>query len=353
MTNNNNNKSINEMVLDIRNRQRIKPSSNDIPTASWKGKDLFNGDIVSTLTIIFKTDGCYWGKAGGCTMCGYVYDSAAESPDDSNLMNQLNKALEKLDENEDVIIKIFTSGSFLDPNEISLVSRKGILTTLGADQRIKKIIVETRPEFVTNSALEESLGYVGNKPFEIAIGLETSSDKIRLESINKGYTFNDFIQASEIAKKKGVTTKTYLLLKPPFISEGQAINDIVKSANDIVPYSETISINLCNVQKGTLVERLWENKEYRPPWLWSIVEAIKAIKSEHPDILVMSDPVGAGSERGPHNCKECSKTVANAIRTFSQTQDLRVLENLSCDCKLTWELVKQLDDLTYGSPITV
>ncbi len=346
-------KDLNKTVLDIRERQRIKPYATDRPAASWTGKDLVDGEIIDSLTIIFRTSGCYWGCAGGCTMCGYVYDSATEIPDDDDLDSQLEHALKKASDLEKMVVKIFTSGSFLDENEISRNSRKNILLQLRDDDRIVKVIVETRPEFVTDQTMNDCMDLIAGKPFEIAVGLETSSDKIRSESINKGFSFKDFVRASEIAKTRGITTKAYLLLKPPFISESMAVDDIIRSVNDIHPYAGTVSINLCNVQKGTLVEMLWERKQFRPPWLWSIVEILKKTKSTHPDLVIMSDPVGAGSQRGPHNCKICSRDVADAVRNFSLTQDIRVLDSVSCECRYLWGKIIELDDYTYGAPITV
>jgi hypothetical protein len=185
----------------------------------------------------------------------------------------------------------------------------------------------------------------------VAIGLETSSDFIRKHSINKGFTFRNYVQAAEIAKAHGVALKTYLLLKPPLLSEKQALEDILASVKDASVYSRVFSINLCNVQKGTLVEYLWERGEYRPPWLWSIVEILKRTKKEFPDFIITSDPVAAGAKRGPRNCNKCSRQVADAIKTFSLSQDLNDLEGLQCDCRHLWEKVLQLDDLTFGSPI--
>ncbi|HII91536.1 MAG TPA: archaeosine biosynthesis radical SAM protein RaSEA, partial [Methanosarcina sp.] len=170
-------------------------------------------------------------------------------------------------------------------------------------------------------------------------------------SINKGFTFRDFVRASEIARKNGATVKAYLMLKPLFLSERQALEDIVRSIDDAAPYADTISINLCNVQKGTLVEALWEKGQYRPPWLWSIVEVLQRAKAAHPDLPLMSDPVGAGSKRGPHNCKTCSSDVADSLRTFSLTQNPADLSKTDCECKELWRKVLELDDFTYGAHI--
>jgi len=346
--------TLNRAVLDIRNRQRIKPSAVDVPSAVWTGVDLFAGHKIDTLTIIFKTSGCWWGRLGGCTMCGFVYDSAQTSPSAADFESQLDRALLKAADFGKFMVKIFTSGSFLDEREIQPEVRKSILQRLGNDKRIVKVMVETRPEFVTDDVMRDCLGILsdpGDTKFEIAVGLETSSDLIRKDSINKGFTFLDFANAAETAKRHGATLKVYLLLKPPFLSEGAALEDMVRSVDDAAQYADTISINQCNVQRGTFVESLWQKGQYRPPWLWSIVEVLKRTKHLHPDLTIMSDPVGAGSKRGPHNCRTCSHDVADAVREFSITQDVGVFDNLSCDCIELWKKVIELDDYTYGAAI--
>ncbi len=343
--------SLNTTVLDIRQRQRIKPTPLDMPSAVWTGKDHVDGDVENTLTMIFRTFGCWWGKVGGCTMCGYVYDSAHTSPSADDLVAQFQKAMAKASKFDRFMVKIFTSGSFLDEKEVPADARSKILSLLEEDSRVFKVVVESRPEFLTDETLKFCLAHLKGTLFEVAIGLETSSDLIRKHSINKGFTFRDFTNAADSAKANGVAVKTYLLLKPPFISEKQALEDIVNSVREASTYSSVISINLCNVQKGTLIEYLWERGEYRPPWLWSIVEILKRTKQEFPHLTITSDPVGAGAKRGPRNCRECSGQVADAIRAFSLSQNLRDLEGLECDCKHLWEKVLVLDDVSFGSPV--
>lgn len=343
--------TLNKEVMEIRKRIKVKPSPTDEPAASWTGIDLVNGIQKKSLTVIFKSAGCRWGKAGGCTMCGYVYDCASEPPTLEDYKAQLAKAIKKAEKFPEFMVKIFTSGSFLDEGEVPREARDTILKTLAYDPRVIKVLVETRPNFVTEENVQNCLEILKNKPFELAFGLETSSDRIRKDSINKGFTFKDFIRAAEIARTNGATVKAYLMLKPPFLSERQALEDIIRSIDDASPYADTISINLCNVQKGTLVEALWEKRQYRPPWLWSIVEILQKAKAAHPDLPLMSDPVGSGSKRGPHNCKLCSSEVADSLRTFSISQNPADLYKINCECKELWKKVLELEDFTYGTPI--
>lgn len=343
--------TLNDLILDIRERQRVKPSPSNEPAATWTGRDHHEGGVSDTLTIIFRTAGCWWGKIGGCSMCGFVYDRATTPPTTSDLEAQYEKALSRAEKLDRFMLKIFTSGSFMDEKEISEEARILLLRKMAEDSRISKVIVETRPEFVTEDVLKQCTDILGEKPFEIAMGLETSSDNIRARSINKGFTFDSFEKAALAARKNGVMVKAYLLLKPPFLSEREAMEDILQTIDDIADMAQTVSINLCNVQRGTLVEHLWERNQYRPPWLWSIVEILRKSKVKHPRLVITSDPVGAGSKRGPRNCRKCSREIADVIREFSLTQDTGVLDKADCECKGLWKTVLELDERSFGSPI--
>ncbi|MCK5216923.1 MAG: archaeosine biosynthesis radical SAM protein RaSEA [Methanosarcinales archaeon] len=319
--------------------------SNDIPAAVWPGQDLLNGKPVGSLTIIFRTIGCYW---TGCTMCGFYNESAITPPTQDDLLSQLEYAIGRMGDQTN-LFKIFTSGSFFDNREISLSTRNLIFERIASTGTIKKIVAETRPEFINKDTLSSALGILEkyNVKLEIAMGLETSNDVIRNECINKGFIFTDFIKASGIASEIGVSTKAYLLLKPPLLSEKTAINDMMASIIDTTPYSSTISLNLCNVQRATTVERLFNKKDYRPPWLWSAVFILSQAKQMFPEVTFMSDPVGAGAKRGPHNCRKCDKIVAQSLRDFSITQDRSILSSVDCDCYYLWEKVIELEDFVY------
>ena len=338
--------SLTAVVRDIRSRQKIRCNPPDRPTAAWTGKDILDGKPVAALTIIFQTTGCRWNC---CTMCGYVYDSARKTPSHDDLIKQFEHAMSRCGD-EEFIVKIFTSGSFLDDGELPSGTRTEILSRLGEDARVKKVIAETRPEYVTPEKISECTAALG-KRFEVAIGLETSSDIIRKDCINKGFSFADFVKAGEIAGRENATVKCYLLLKPPFISEGAAIDDTIRSISDAAQHAGTISVNLCNIQKGTIVEEMFGRGDYRPPWLWSAVCVLKSGKISNRDTVIMSDPVAAGSSRGPHNCGKCDADVAEAIRIFSLKQDTGIFDGLDCECKELWKKVVELEDFTFGAAI--
>jgi len=178
------------------------------------------------------------------------------------------------------------------------------------------------------------------------MGLESASDLIREHLIHKGFLFQDFVSASEMVHNLGGRVKAYLLLKPPLLTEGQALQDAIASARAAWPYADIISLNLCNVQRNTLVERMWERGGYRPPWLWSALEVLKA--SAGP---IICDPVGAGTRRGPHNCGQCDAALTEAIRKHDITQDTRPFDDLHCRCKEAWQELLELEEQSFGNPL--
>jgi radical SAM enzyme (TIGR01210 family) len=299
--------------------------------------DLLDGEAAGCLTIILRTRGCRWRR---CTMCGYASEGAPAS--DEDLMVQFRAATKDL-KSEDRVVKIYTSGSFLDPVEVPELVRTRILDGLAA-AGVEKLIVESRPEYVTLDRVEDAVARIRT---EVAMGLETANDLVREHSIRKGFSFEDFKLAAEVVHAAGGSVKTYLLLKPPFLSEGVAISDALRSALDAAPHSDVLSLNLANIQRGTLMERMWMQGDYRPPWLWSAVEVLKNVTYKP----IICDPVAAGTRRGPSNCGRCDETIAKAIREHALSQDVGVFEDLDCGCRAAWEKVVELEDLAFGSPL--
>ena len=332
--------------MQKRKKTRSRDPRPDEPVGVWLGRDIFETSPMDSVTVIFRTVGCYWRS---CLMCGYVNDCCAQVTVE-DLRSQIDKVFLKFPEGKDLIVKIYTSGSFFDTGEVSQEIQDEVLSRLGEDSRVRKVVIETRPEFVT----EENISYCASlfERFDIAVGVETSSDIIRATCVNKNFSFNDFVYAAGIAKRCGAGVKAYLLLKPPFLSERSALEDVIKSARDVSEYASTISINLCNIQNFTKVHELWQRGEYRPPWLWSAVEVLKRVKTELEGTVVVSDPLASGQKRGPHNCGLCDREISDAIREFSLTQDVSVLEGLDCDCRELFRKVIELEDSAFGAAMT-
>ena len=133
------------------------------------------------------------------------------------------------------------------------------------------------------------------------------------------------------------------------MSEGDALQHTTKWIQEIAADSDEISVNPMNIQKRTIVDRIFRHREYRPPWLWSLVQMIRNVHDDiHPDgkpsrSRLIVHPTAAGSVRGAHNCGRCDKEVAAAIERYSVSGSLLEFEGLSCECESQWKAEIELD----------
>ena len=305
--------------------------------ACWKEKDMVSGRQCDAMVVIMRTSGCCWAKTGGCTMCGYRQASVTTVTED-DLNSQVDEALSRY--NGEPFVKIYTSGSFLDENEIPLSVRNRIFREFSGCERI---LFESRPEFVTDEAVATL-----PKTATVALGLESSDPDVLRTSVNKGFTPEDSRRAGMAIKEAGLMVRTYLLLKPPFLTETAAIEDAVRSAAFADEFSDEISINPLNVQRGTYAERLWRAGELRPPWIWSLSEVLRRL-SGSVSARLMSSPSGGGSSRGVHNCGECDREALDGIERFSFSQNVKDLEN-KCDCIKNWKVYSE-SEMILGTAV--
>jgi len=273
-------------------------------------------------------------------MCSYLLDGSAEPVNAENLVQQFEHAMRRVSDVKDMLsVKIYTSGSFLDPVEVPPEARDVILQRVGSDSRVRHVVIESRPEFVTDDLMARVRRLVSHARIEIGVELESSSDTIRLVCLNKGFTVEQFRAAVETARRYDIGIRAYVLVGPPFLTERDALMDAVSTILDAADMGvTTVSVNPVNVQRHTLVELLWNRGQYRPPWLWTVVEVLKTTRQRVPDdIRIECEPVAGGKPRGVHNCGECDRSILAAIRQFSLSQDVSVFEHLDCRCRPQWK----------------
>ncbi|MBN1803280.1 MAG: archaeosine biosynthesis radical SAM protein RaSEA [Candidatus Lokiarchaeota archaeon] len=347
-------KILNFRLKALRKRKVHSKEQLSKPVSFWIREDRLHDGPGKELTIILRTSGCRWalGEYGGCSMCGYIQDASTMELSEFDLIKQFDYALEsKAEEIErdssDYVIKIFNSGSFFDELEINPLVRKHIYKRIAESDKFKEVVVESRVEFVNAEILKEIRECLNDKRVEIAIGLETANDHVRNAYINKGLLLEDFKQIILMCKRFKIGIKAYLLFKPPFLTEQSAIDDCVDSIRTCIDLGvNTISINPVNIQVGSLLEQLWKQKKYRPPWFYSLFSCLKkALTAEDlKKTLIVSDPSGAGSQRGIHNCtnRECNSNMIDLLKKFVSTQDISVLANdyHQCKCSFSYETQK-------------
>ena len=307
--------------------------------AVWKEKEYLDGKTVDAGVIILRTSGCSHFREGGCSMCGYNIESDPKVSPES-ISRQFEHGVRELGEVQ--MLKIYTSGSFLDDREVPFESAKNMLTH--CKERNLRMLFESRPEYISSEKLDKLKGV--HEDLEVALGLESSNDRILKYSINKGFSVKDYENAAKLLTEKGIDVRTYVLLKPPFLTESEAIADSIATIRFAADVSDTISLNPVNVQKGTYVEKLWRNWAYRPPWLWSVLDVLKSTADL--DKRIICEPTGGGKSRGAHNCGECDDVILHSLKTHMLGKGATSLGSPDCECKEVWKTILDTEGFVVG-----
>ena len=323
---------------ESRGQTRRPPQDPREYVACWSERDSLDEKEDRAWVLILRTRGCSWAR---CSMCGYHGEAAAASVED--LLHQFGTALGR--QRGENIAKVYTSGSFLDESEVPPELRRQLLAELSGG--FKRVVIESRPEYVTEPAVREALSACPG--LEIAMGLESASPRVLSHSVRKGFWFADFEKRATLVRRLGGRVRAYLLLKPPFLSEREALEDAVASALKAAPLCDTLSLNPVNVQRGTMVEQLWRRRIYRPPWLWSAGEALlrarRGILEAGCATRLVCAPTAAGRRRGAHNCGRCDLSVVAGLESLSLTGSTEELERAfsrGCACLAEWREVLEM-----------
>jgi hypothetical protein len=246
------------------------------------------------------------------------------------------------------MVKVYTSGTFFEDRENPPEWQEKVLTD--TYEMNLHLVVEAQAQMCT----PEKISWVAERHpgCTVAIGLEAYDDKVLRFHVNKGFTTSQWHKAVEMLRDNNLRVKTYLIFKPPFMSEGDSLNHTTSWLIDVARFSDEVSVNPMNIQKNTVVDRLYRNKEYRPPWLWSLVEMIKKAdeKIRETGCRVIVHPTAGGKIRGAHNCGSCDEEVVAAIERYSVSGETIEFDGLECTCEAHWKA--ELDnDMSLPTPL--
>ena len=301
-----------------------------------------NNRPVKRIIIYLRSTGCEWvKKTGGCTMCGFYGVTAhGKKISEGEYISQFKNILNKIDLNDYPIVCIYNDGNILNENELPITALEKIFKMINQYKKVKKVVIESRIEYATEDRVRSIIKSIDGKKLEIAFGFETSNQEIMKLCINKGFSLSNFNHFYPYLHQSGVSIRPLLLLKPPFLTEGESIVDVLSTVDYLFERGiNDIDLEVTTVQKNTVVHQLWMNNLYRPPWLWSIVDILLQCRSKYRDRLhfyISPWEYSIESIDKVRNCGKCDKKLKECINLYNQNFDTAVFKDLECSCKDRW-----------------
>jgi len=300
-------------------------------------------DNIKRVVIGLPTRGCrWWRKSLECVHCPVAVITRMHKPPELPIEHIITE-LNRYHRNEVDCVYLYTPGSALDEEEIAHDDLVTIVREVRAGWAPKRMVLESRPELVEAYDLLDIVSTAKNTKIEICIPLESVNFSIR-RLLGKTFTNTIFLKAVNRVKQAGALFSSTVILKPPGLSEGDAILDARSSLSYVLALKPAkVTLEPMVVYYGTMLYKLYSEGKYCPPWLWSVYAAIEYTKAEEVEIggeFVYPEPVAI-----PYNCPKCSNRIQDSLRMISKNHGVKakILQE-NCKCRNNW-----LDEIGYIS----
>ncbi|KKQ90077.1 MAG: Radical SAM domain protein [Candidatus Curtissbacteria bacterium GW2011_GWC2_38_9] len=313
------------------------------PQSSRDDTVFFKGSVLKRKRIVLLAPACVTATCTMCPLPNEALDRKTRPISPEQIIQQFESSFEgerSLDDYE--LITVYNNGNFFADLELDRAVRKHIYKRVG-ESKASILVVESLPQFITPEKVEEAKELLGQKELAVAIGLQSSNDLVRELAVNSTCTKAAFERAVRLLGENGYKPLTFLMIKPPFLTEKEGIEDAVGS----IKYLASLGIDdpiLCatRVAPNTVAMLLREKGLFNPPWIWSVVEVLKKSSTVSPSSrprVVLSElkPEINLDSACPQNCDLCSTRIIDLIDSYNKTGDVKVFRDADCDCRETYK----------------
>jgi radical SAM enzyme (TIGR01210 family) len=189
------------------------------------------GEVNEVSAILLSNRECPY----TCLMCDLWQHTTDETLPVGAIPLQMEYAFKKLSPAKH--LKLFNSGSFFDPRAVPVDDYPQIASLSSA---FEQVLVESHTAFIGEECVEFSRSLRGQ--LQVAIGLETVHPEI-LPSLNKGMSLEDFKKSVGFLRSNGISTRAFILLRPPFLSEVEGLEWACRS----IDFAFSCGVDVCSL----------------------------------------------------------------------------------------------------------
>ncbi|MCU0363224.1 MAG: hypothetical protein MUE32_07695 [Bacteroidales bacterium] len=288
-------------------RGRKNKVSHERPYGYITEKELtFNGNVEDVSVVFITNRECPY----RCLMCDLWKNTTDTSVPPGSVPGQIEYALSRLPKTKH--IKLYNSGSFFDSSAIPESDYPAIASLL---RDFDTIIVESHPKLINKRCLHFS-SLTGGR-LQVAMGLETAEETM-LKKLNKQMLPGDYRRAVGYLKSNNINTRTFILLRPPFLTEEEGIEEAMKSV-DYAFDSGTDCCTVIPVRPGNgIMDKLLAEGLFTPPSIASLEKVTEygIIKGSG---LMFAD---TWDLEYFSNCPECLQARTERIIKMNLTQSI-------------------------------
>ena len=255
-----------------------------------------------------------------CLMCDLWKNTTVESVPIGAIPRQIDYALQRLPRAQHV--KLYNSGNFFDGKAIPKDDWPAIVERV---RGFKSVIVENHPKLSGDGCFEfRDMLAAHDVELEIALGLETVHPKV-LPRLNKQMTVDDFSQAAIRLRSDGIRLRTFILLRPPFLTEEEGIEWAMRS----IEFAFEAGVSCCSVvptRAGNgIMEQLETDGLFESPQLASM----EIIQERGLALGVGRVFMDTWDAQKFATCSECAKSRIQRIAEMNLSQ--QIAPRISCD----------------------
>ena len=281
---------------------------------------------LNDLLIIFHSKRCRY----SCNYCNLNSYNSYDWISTESIIKQFYYVLNEVKHSLHIIdsITFSNNGSLLDEDTFPFDAFIEIIKATSKMKSLKKIVIETRFEFLSEDKVEAIINSNKNVNLDFLIGFETLNVEIKETILGKKFDNDIFNKSLNILSEKGLSVTMYILYKPsPYFSDEQAYEEAKMTFNFLQEICKekkiplTIRINPIYLSSETILGKMaLEYKEYVPPNISDVFLLSKYIAGKGTPVYIGLSDEGVGGLSYKNRYDYPKEIVREIIKFNSSTQ---------------------------------